>query len=47
MERTIDRVLAERSLHQGIRLSHENFTEFGAIQTIPLYAAANLVRSFP
>ncbi len=36
--------LAERSLNRGIRLSHDNFAEFGAIQTVPLYAAGNLAR---
>jgi uncharacterized protein len=36
--------LAERALDRGIRLSLENFGSSGAIQTVPLYAAGNLVR---
>jgi uncharacterized protein len=41
---SMHRFLSERSLPLGIRLSHENFAEFGAIQTIPIYAAGNLTR---
>jgi predicted AAA+ superfamily ATPase len=41
---SMHRFLSERSLTRGIRLSQNNFTEFGAIQTFPLYAAGNLSR---
>jgi predicted AAA+ superfamily ATPase len=34
--------LTERNLSRGIRLSHENFTAYGAIETVPLYAAGIL-----
>ena len=36
--------LAERNLPVGIRISAENFTKYGAITTIPLYAASHVLR---
>jgi predicted AAA+ superfamily ATPase len=34
--------LSERNLNHGIRLSLENFSTYGSIETIPLYAAARV-----
>jgi predicted AAA+ superfamily ATPase len=36
--------LAERKLQRGVRLSHENYSRYGAIETAPLYTAGNLVK---
>ena len=36
--------LSERNLSRGIRLSQENFSSYGLIETMPLYASGNLVR---
>jgi len=37
--------LSERNLPKGIRVSTENFTEYGAIATIPLYAVSRILRT--
>ena len=34
--------LSERNLPQGIRISTENFAEYGKIRTVPLYAVSRL-----
>jgi len=39
--------LKERSLELGVRVSHENFAEYGAIRTIPLYAVGRLAGNDP
>jgi hypothetical protein len=36
--------LAERKLQRGVRLSHENYSRYGVIETAPLYTAENLVK---
>jgi predicted AAA+ superfamily ATPase len=36
--------MAERKLERGIRLSQENYGEYGTIETIPLYAAGTITR---
>lgn len=36
--------LSERQFQRGIRLSHENFSTYGGIETAPLYTAGNLVK---
>jgi len=35
--------LAERNLPKGIRVSTENFAEYGSIMTIPLYAVGRIL----
>ncbi len=37
--------LAERNLQRGIRVSHENYSTYGVIETVPLYATGNLVQA--
>ena len=37
--------LTERNLSEGIRVSMENFTEYGAIMTVPLYAVSRISSS--
>jgi hypothetical protein len=37
--------LTERNLSKGIRVSTENFTEYGAIMTVPLYAVSRISTS--
>ena len=42
--RSMHLFLSERRLNRGIRLSQENYSLYGHIVTIPIYAAGNLVR---
>jgi hypothetical protein len=42
--RSMHLFLSERNLSRGIRLSQENFSSYGLIETMPLYASGNLVR---
>ena len=37
--------LNERQLEHGFRLSHENYSTYGVIETAPLYTAGNLIQS--
>jgi len=37
--------LKERNLEKGFRVSQENFADYGKIQTVPMYAAGNIIRS--
>jgi predicted AAA+ superfamily ATPase len=37
--------LQEKEVQKGIRISMENFSEYGKIQVVPLYAISNLVES--
>ena len=37
--------LKERGLEKGLRISHENFGTYDRIQTLPLYAAGNVLRT--
>jgi hypothetical protein len=37
--------LRERDLEKGLRISHENFGTYDKIQTLPLYAAGNVLRT--
>ncbi|RPI72828.1 MAG: DUF4143 domain-containing protein [Desulfobacteraceae bacterium] len=37
--------LTERNLQRGIRVSHENYSSYGAIETVPLYAAGNMAET--
>ncbi len=39
--------LKERKLDLGIRISHENFTAYDSIRTVPLYAVKNLLKNKP
>jgi len=35
--------LKERNLNQGIRISAENFSDYGKIKSIPIYAVKNII----
>ena len=39
------REMEERDLKQGIRISHENFSRYGNIQVLPIYAVSRLLES--
>ncbi len=36
-------IIKERNLKKGLRISHENFTKYGKIQTVPMYAVRNII----
>ena len=37
--------LKERNLEKGLRVSQENFADYGRLQTVPMYAAGNILRT--